>query len=68
MKSSLARKIGVAVILFFTSLALIVPSVAILWSIYDAAKNPKPITIDPSQITITTAAPSAAAIDPMVGE
>ncbi len=58
MKSSSIRKVGVAVILVLTSLALIIPSVAILFNIYQSFSTPQqPIQIDPSQITIETMAP-----------
>ena len=57
MKHNTLRKIGIWAILVFTSLALIIPSVAIIWGIFTAKKQE--ITIDPSNITITTATPNA---------
>lgn len=68
MKSSVTRKIGIAIILVLTSLALIVPSIAILVGIYQSINTPNTITIDPSQVTITTMAPSVSvsAVSPAV--
>ena len=47
------RKVGIWVILIFTSLALIIPSIAIIWGIFTA--EPQEITINSDNIIITTA-------------
>lgn len=57
MNRSLSRKIGIAIIMILTSLALVIPSVAILFEIYKSFTSPQPITIDPTQISIETTAP-----------
>lgn len=46
------KKIGIWIILILTSLALVVPSIAILWSIFKS--EPKQITVDTENITIHT--------------
>lgn len=57
MKQNTMRKVGVWVILIFTSLALIIPSVAIVWGIFTA--KTQEVTINPDNIIITTATPNA---------
>lgn len=59
MKQDTMRKAGVWVILILTSLALVIPSIAILWNIL--ATPAQTITIDPEDIVITTATTSAEA-------
>lgn len=55
------RKVGIWVILIFTSLALIIPSIAIIWGIFTA--EPQEITINSDNIIITTATPNAESIN-----
>jgi hypothetical protein len=50
------KKIGIWIVLILTSLALVVPSIAILWSIFK--HEPEPIKISTDNITITTSTPS----------
>lgn len=50
------RKTGVWIILILTSLALIIPSIAIIWGIFTA--EPQEVTINSDNITITTATPN----------
>lgn len=57
MKKSLGQKIGIWIILILTSLALVVPSIAIVWNIFQAQNQAQEISITPEDIIITTATP-----------
>lgn len=65
MQQSKIRKIGVWIIIIITSIALIIPAIAIIWSVFNA-QSTQQISINPENITITTGAPEATAEIPSI--